>query len=105
MLLHPERKSLFAGTFNGVITTDPICTVVSWDVIVDNLGQSVWILKFIRRLVFVTVTKLGQCNQKWRVFRNCNQIWLIFVLCLHLLYLVTIHLFNNHFCSFINVYD
>ena len=58
----------------------------------------------IRRLVFVTVTKLGQCNQKWLSFRNCNQIWLLFVLCLHILYLVTINIFNNHFCSFINVY-
>ena len=59
---------------------------------------------FIRRLVFVTVTKLGQCNQKWLSFSNCNQIWLLFVLCLHLLYLVTINLFNNHLCLFINVY-
>ena len=60
--------------------------------------------RYIRRLVFVTVTKIGQCNQKGLRLSNCNQIWLLFVLCLHLKYLVTINLFNNHFCSFMNVY-
>ena len=51
MLLHRDKKSLF-GSFIGVIAV-PVCTV-SWDDMVDNSGQSVWILKLPISLVMAT---------------------------------------------------